>query len=170
MPSVKNLIGQRFGRLVVLSDSGQRNDLKAGVHWLCQCDCGRLCIRASKRLREPRIPSCGCIKHLHQPIIDKDGTEKKWCSGCQDFVSINSFYKSKDRAYGFESYCKDCSHKRRTYYNTENLSDAYVARLITRYRSGLRRKDIPTWLIDLKRQQVVMMRNLKQLKTMEVME
>lgn len=38
-----DLIGQRFGRLVVLERAEDEVDKKSGKHktrWLCQCDCG----------------------------------------------------------------------------------------------------------------------------------
>ena len=38
--SIKNLIGQRFGKLVVIEDSGKRYN--KNVIWLCKCDCGNL--------------------------------------------------------------------------------------------------------------------------------
>jgi len=38
MPKVKDLMGQRFGRLVCLSFSGMNKHHNA--LWLCRCDCG----------------------------------------------------------------------------------------------------------------------------------
>lgn len=37
MKTFNNLIGQRFGRLVVLERAENKN---SHVYWLCQCDCG----------------------------------------------------------------------------------------------------------------------------------
>ena len=34
----RDLTGQRFGRLVVIGDSGER--LGRNIKWLCKCDCG----------------------------------------------------------------------------------------------------------------------------------
>lgn len=53
-----NLIGQRFGKLVVLKDSGERSS--GAIKWLCQCDCGNTCTPVSKRLKNGLTVSCGC--------------------------------------------------------------------------------------------------------------
>lgn len=58
-----DLIGQRFGRLVVKEDTNERTP-SGDVIWLCQCDCGNMVkVIASnlKRKKEPTI-SCGCAK------------------------------------------------------------------------------------------------------------
>jgi hypothetical protein len=39
VPARLQLAGQRFGRLVVLSDAG--NDGHGQSRWRCLCDCGR---------------------------------------------------------------------------------------------------------------------------------
>lgn len=53
-----NLLGQRFGRLVVTASAP-----KKGTHlaWHCQCDCGNTSIVTSQRLREQITQSCGCL-------------------------------------------------------------------------------------------------------------
>ena len=38
MANIKDLTGQRFGKLVVLSRA--ENDKTKHTRWLCQCDCG----------------------------------------------------------------------------------------------------------------------------------
>ena len=37
-----NLVGQKFGKLTVLKDSGKRSNWKS-IIWLCKCDCGNTC-------------------------------------------------------------------------------------------------------------------------------
>lgn len=39
MSKASNLIGQRFGRLVVIARNG--SDRRGQSLWLCQCDCGK---------------------------------------------------------------------------------------------------------------------------------
>ena len=56
----KDKTGQRFNRLVVLGDSGQRK-FKAVV-WLCQCDCGQKTFVDTKSLTTGNIKSCGCLQ------------------------------------------------------------------------------------------------------------
>ena len=54
-----NLIGQKFGRLLVISFS---HIYKGYRHWVCQCDCGKeKDIRGSYLIRNLTI-SCGCAR------------------------------------------------------------------------------------------------------------
>lgn len=62
MSKVRDLTGQRFGRLTVIKrgediiyPSGQKK-----ITWLCKCDCGNYKIVKSDCLKEKTIQSCGC--------------------------------------------------------------------------------------------------------------
>ena len=59
MPKLIDLTGQRFGRLIVIKDSGKR-DCNGGVIWTCICDCGNECNIKGKLLRSGETKSCGC--------------------------------------------------------------------------------------------------------------
>lgn len=61
MPKKINLIGQRFCRLVVVSEAdpiyiGKQRQ----VMWNCLCDCGNKVVVSSGRLRSGNTKSCGC--------------------------------------------------------------------------------------------------------------
>lgn len=60
MPKRIDLIGQRFGRLVVVREAEERKN--GHIHWICQCDCGNITspINATS-LRSGLTKSCGCI-------------------------------------------------------------------------------------------------------------
>ena len=54
-----NLLGQRFGRLVVIEETGKKN--KSGCYlWKCQCDCGKIVEVSSGNLSSGHSLSCGC--------------------------------------------------------------------------------------------------------------
>ncbi|MGW0579225.1 hypothetical protein ACWD25_25405 [Streptomyces sp. NPDC002920] len=55
-----DLAGQRFSRLLVLSEAGRSKDRK--ILWLCRCDCGTEVTVSGKRLRNGESKSCGCLK------------------------------------------------------------------------------------------------------------
>lgn len=57
----KNLIGQRFEKLLVLRETEKRIDGK--VVWECQCDCGNICYVPTSRLTSGNTRSCGCLAH-----------------------------------------------------------------------------------------------------------
>lgn len=58
--SIKNLIGQKFGKLMVLEITDQRSN--GAVVWKCQCDCGNIAYVSSKNLQSGDTQSCGCLK------------------------------------------------------------------------------------------------------------
>lgn len=60
MAVVKDLTGQRFGRLTAIAEVGRTNN--GNAKWLCKCDCGGEKVVASFGLRSGRTQSCGCIK------------------------------------------------------------------------------------------------------------
>ena len=81
----ENLIGQRFGRLVIIS----RNYSKSKVLWNCLCDCGNTSISWSTSLKSGDTKSCGCYQKERTSEVStthgntknaKDTTEyKSWC-------------------------------------------------------------------------------------------
>ena len=68
MGSVKNIIGKRYGRLVVLEYCGSSM-------WKCLCDCGNVVNVRTNSLTGTRINtrSCGC---LHKDKVTKHGRHK----------------------------------------------------------------------------------------------
>lgn len=55
-----NLVGQRFGKLVVMSDTG-RTDSHGQIIWHCKCDCGNETDVLAGNLKKGTTSSCGCI-------------------------------------------------------------------------------------------------------------
>ena len=62
----KNLVGERFGRLVV--SAWVFNDKTNKHAWECVCDCGNTKLVASSDLTHGRVTSCGC---KHKEIEEK---------------------------------------------------------------------------------------------------
>lgn len=58
---VRDLTGQRFGKLTVLGDSGRRRKAKGGVLWRCRCDCGQEKTIRQDALMGGKTTSCGCV-------------------------------------------------------------------------------------------------------------
>lgn len=55
-----SLIGQRFGRLVVIERA--ENTENRQTKWLCQCDCGHTCVAYGINLKSGRKVNCGdCV-------------------------------------------------------------------------------------------------------------
>ena len=61
-PRMKDLTGQRFGRLVCRYPTKGRGS-GGGVVWFCTCDCGNTCLAVSTQLTKGYKRSCGCLSH-----------------------------------------------------------------------------------------------------------
>lgn len=75
MSYVKDLTGQKFGRLTVIEQHGFTEKNKYGTRyavWYCKCDCGNYCEMASDTLtRKRNNHSCGCLAKEHLEDISK---------------------------------------------------------------------------------------------------
>ena len=58
-PRVVEMVGRKFGRLMVLART--ENDLAGKARWLCRCDCGSVATALGQRLRAGVTRSCGCL-------------------------------------------------------------------------------------------------------------
>lgn len=66
---IKNLVGQRFGRLVVIQRSPETRKSKA-AYWECRCDCGGATVARGGSLVYGEVKSCGCSHIIHGHCVD----------------------------------------------------------------------------------------------------
>lgn len=90
-----NLVGQRYGRLVVLE---QAESHKGRIAWLCQCDCGNTKIVSGKQLRNGITSSCGCYR---KEVATDRATKHKLCGTSLYHV----YWNMKKRCYN-----ESCDH------------------------------------------------------------
>ena len=83
MPKFKDLTGQRFGRLTVVS---RAEKLSKAIRWNCICDCGASCIVQANHLTRGDIKSCGCLN-----------TEKRFTHGLSHTRIYRVWRNIKDR-------------------------------------------------------------------------
>ena len=94
---LKDLTGQRFGRLVVIARMPDYIE-PSGRHcivWLCKCDCGNNKTVRGKHLKHGMIRSCGCI-HSEQLAKRNKETAAHGLSGTRLFSIYNGM---KTRCY-----------------------------------------------------------------------
>lgn len=65
--SLKDISGQRFGKLIAVQRIGSTRNKHAT--WLCQCDCGKTSIVDSSSLISGNTKSCGCLISNGENII-----------------------------------------------------------------------------------------------------
>ena len=68
--SAIDLIGQRFGRLLVLERAG--NDSGGRALWKCRCDCGKVTVARGNDLRNGHTQSCGCKNAEESRIRERE--------------------------------------------------------------------------------------------------
>lgn len=72
MGKIKDLTGQKFGKLIVLGLAFIKNHY---TYWKCQCECGKECIKLGCSLVRGQTKSCGCSGKKNKFI---DLTNKKF--------------------------------------------------------------------------------------------
>lgn len=60
-----NLVGNRYGRLVVLSVVDSEAGTDVPTKWLCKCDCGNTTEVRGCNLKSGGTLSCGCLRREH---------------------------------------------------------------------------------------------------------
>lgn len=135
----KDLTGQRFGRLKALKIIG-KNKHHSNI-WECLCDCGEISNVISHNLISGSTKSCSCLQRESARELARDlnpggtnGTRRRLPG-----VSINEYRRWK----------------------VAILSDSYIRKQICTKSPVLREKDIPLELIELKRAQLKIKRELR---------
>lgn len=72
MGKVTDLVGQRFGRLLVIERYGYTDAKRRLPTWLCQCDCGNIIQLSTGRINFEDTKSCGCLRR--KTTIDRNKT------------------------------------------------------------------------------------------------
>ena len=78
MSKLINRVGERYGRLTVVSRSQDKVHPcgKSSVVWRCKCDCGNYVDVTANNLRMGHTKSCGCITMENPPRITHNGTNE----------------------------------------------------------------------------------------------
>ena len=59
MSKLKDLTGQKFGKLTVIERA--EKDKRGNVQWLCECECGNKKVVRGYQLTSNKTKSCGCL-------------------------------------------------------------------------------------------------------------
>lgn len=80
MPALKDITGNRYGRLVVLGYAGVRRvgaKQRTATLWNCKCDCGSSIVVIKSYLIRGTTKSCGCLKReTNQKRLTTHGKSK----------------------------------------------------------------------------------------------
>lgn len=129
-----NLIGMRFGKLVVIEKTDERKH--GSVVWKCKCDCGRIVYYSARHFIQKHLKSCGCSREEN---IRKDIAGVRYGR----LVAIRPTDKRIGNAVVWECKC-DCGNV--AYYTTSMLSSKRIVScgcynhertLVMNYKHGL---------------------------------
>jgi hypothetical protein len=90
--NTKNLIGMKFGRLLILENTNEHQHTH--VIWLCKCECGKIIKVPGNRLTGGNTKSCGCLrkeivgKMASNNIKHGDCRKHKWSSLYKVWIDI----------------------------------------------------------------------------------
>lgn len=70
MPRLINLVGHRFGKLVVTEKGGKARD--GHLMWKCKCDCGKDTEKMGRNLKIGITKSCGCLVSPNDRVETED--------------------------------------------------------------------------------------------------
>ena len=141
MAKIKDMTGQKFGKLTALKISSQK--LRNVLSWDCACDCGNSKTATGADLRNGQVTSCGCSKGTKP----KDITGKKL--GKLTAVS-NTGVKSSNGDYIWKFAC-DCGSECQTTVGRFNHGHTKSCGCIRSENSGTRThgmtktKDYTSW-------------------------
>lgn len=97
---LKDLKGQKFGKLTVISreESKIKSDKRPRTMWMCECECGNYIIADSYNLLGGHTKSCGCLRNNrfvkrndinfigktfgYLTVIEKDDGKDMWLCQC----------------------------------------------------------------------------------------
>ena len=69
MGKLRDISGQRFGRLTAIKTTGTTKNRQ--TIWLCKCDCGNETVSTSSNLVYGTMRSCGCLKNERIAVLNK---------------------------------------------------------------------------------------------------
>ncbi len=102
-PRHHDLMGQRFGRLVVIAESTERSAAR-GMRWVCQCDCGKKKVIDALALRRGVVVSCGC--YMRERVTERatiHGHNRRYVGKSPTYISwekmLSRCDKPRDPAY-----------------------------------------------------------------------
>lgn len=111
MPRIKDIEGQKFGRLLVESIT-KEYDTSGSIYWNCICDCGTYKKASGADLRRGVVKSCGCLVKEQSFVYGKINNRKH---GMYKSKTYNSWALMKQR-------CTDINSKHYINYGAKGIT------------------------------------------------
>ena len=171
---IKDLTGQRFGRLVVVGLAPFR-DKNTKAMWCCSCDCGNTTVVRSSSLTSKQTKSCGC---LCKEAISKSGiifqnrqreeikkmrdAGVKRCSCCKSIKNVDQFCKNRVSYDGLSNTCKECTKKIGKEYNLSGKGAITQAKFLLKRHAPVD-IELPSELVEARAELIKIRRTIKEM-------
>ena len=99
---MENLVGQRFGRLLILRF---HHSNKTSYYWLFRCDCGTERLTTSKCVKSGEAKSCGCLRN--EKTKERKGDKSPTWRG--DKVGYGGIHIWVKKFLGSPTKCEHCN-------------------------------------------------------------
>lgn len=156
----KNLLNQKFGKLLVIEKSPNIGKFGNAL-WICQCDCGNICEKDAMNLQTGRIVSCGClskskgadkiIEILKENNINFEIEKRfKTCRSPKNYIMPFDFYINNDFLLEFDGQ-QHYNYKNNGWNNKENYETTILHdKLKNKWckKNNIILKRIPYWEYD----------------------
>lgn len=166
MGRIKDLTGQRFGRLVVVELAPFRSKNSRAI-WRCSCDCGNTIYTLSSSLVSGNTKSCGCLSKEKLSSFNNSRREEikkmrdagvKRCCSCKSIKKVGQFSKKRRNFDGVADECKKCVQER-------NLSDKQT---LCQAKQLLKKHtpvdiELPTELVEARAELIRIRRTIKEM-------
>lgn len=170
MARIKDLTGQRFGRLVAVCCLDYRTK-RGGSIWTCSCDCGNAPDVRGRDLISGNTKSCGCLnkkltsqrykeinRNKRRAAELRPITGNKRCCRCKQIKKIGEFYLASRRIDKADSICKKCALE----YNKTDKRAVAIAKSML--KAGLLNNiEIPTEIIEARAELIKIRRKIKEM-------
>ena len=99
----EDLMGRRFGRLLVTAEIPRVQGSRAPVTWVCLCDCGNYCnVASTSNLKRGGVTSCGCAKESMGEFIIRCYLEENKIPYGSEVKFKGLYYKSAKKPLRFD--------------------------------------------------------------------
>ena len=112
----QEMVGQRFGRLMVTAMSEERKNGR--ILWKCACDCGNTVLTSKTSLKEGKTLSCGC---LQKDIMKEQGRKSALDLTGQRFGKLTAIRPTEERRRKFVVWECKCDCGNTAYVTSKNL-------------------------------------------------
>lgn len=90
-----DITNKRFGRLIAINPTENRDKYNGAVIWKCKCDCGNITYVSISNLQKGSIVSCGCYKKEYQVNHGQEIGEINVKRNIKDGTNIRAISRTK---------------------------------------------------------------------------